>query len=320
MYETHVRKRFESVFADPVMELKNLKQTSSVQVYQDSFEALLNKVELQLPENYTVSLFIGGLKDEIAYVVRMFAPATLIDVFNLAKLQKANISVSKSRSIPLLNTPRTNVISGNNNRNVNNHFRSNQVVPANNNRFVPNRQFKRLTQQELEEKMAKQLCLYCDQKYTPGHKCSGQLYSLEIIGDEVESEDEDLVLTEEGVVNSYTSLIDEPPLISLNALNGVNTYKTMRVRGYVTKNMLHVLVDSGSTHNFLDLNTAKKLGCRLSRICPLEVSVANGNVMSSLYECKNFTWEFQGISYTSDVLILPLGTVKWYLAYSGCQH
>ncbi|GKA85512.1 zinc finger, CCHC-type containing protein, partial [Tanacetum coccineum] len=89
-----------------------------------------------------------------------------------------------------------------------------------------------------------------------GHKCSGQVFSLEVIGTDVE-EDVDL-LTNEGV-------------------------------GCVGKNVVHVLVDSGSTHNFLDLQIAKKLGCRLRKICPMDVSVANGNVMSSLYECKGFT-------------------------------
>ena len=70
VYETHVKKRFVSIFEDSIMELKNLKQTTTVQVYQDSFEYLLTKVEL--PEKYTISLFIGGLKEEIAYDVRMF--------------------------------------------------------------------------------------------------------------------------------------------------------------------------------------------------------------------------------------------------------
>lgn len=97
----------------------------------------------------------------------------------------------------------------------------------------------------------------------------------------------------------------------------------MRVKGFVGKNVIHVFVDSGSTHNFLDLQTAKRLGCNLRKMCPLEVSVANGNVMTSLYECKNFTWEFQGIAYTTDVMILPLGGcdmvlgIQW-LSTVGC--
>ncbi|GKF42987.1 reverse transcriptase [Tanacetum coccineum] len=65
VYQTHVKKRFEYVFEDLVVELKNLKQTTTVQVYQDSFEDLLNKVDLNEP--YAISLFIGGLKEEIAY-------------------------------------------------------------------------------------------------------------------------------------------------------------------------------------------------------------------------------------------------------------
>lgn len=107
-YEAQVKQRFESVFEDPIAQLKNLKQTTNVQVYQESFEALLNKVDL--PESYTISLFIGGLKEEIAHAVRMFKPASLIDVFCLSKLQEAALSVNKNRSAPLLATPKTNVM------------------------------------------------------------------------------------------------------------------------------------------------------------------------------------------------------------------
>nr|GEZ34293.1 hypothetical protein [Tanacetum cinerariifolium] len=118
-----------------------------------------------------------------------------------------------------------------------------------------------------------------------GHKCSGQVFSLEVVGTDIE-EDGDLLLTKESVVNTFHSLVDRPPLISLSALSRVNTYITMRVKGCVGKNALHVLVDSSSTHNFLDLQIAKKFSCRLRKICPLDVFVANGNVMTSFYECK----------------------------------
>ncbi|GKB97942.1 putative mitochondrial protein [Tanacetum coccineum] len=188
VYQTQVRKSFELVFEDPVVELKNLKQTTNMQVYQDSFEALLNKVELS--ESYVISLFIGGYKEEITYVVRMFKPTTLIDVFYLSKLHEANMSVSKSRNASLLTTPRTNVIISNANR----------------------------------------------------------------------------------IVNEGESM----PQVSLNAMTGIPSYQTMRIKGYVGIQLLHILIDSGSTHNFLDLSTAKKLGCKTSKMCPLQVSVANG--------------------------------------------
>ncbi|GKD15258.1 reverse transcriptase, partial [Tanacetum coccineum] len=280
------------MYEDPMVELKNPRQTTAVQVYQDLFEALMNKVELT--ESYAISLFIGGLMDEIGMVVRMFKPTKLTDVYCLAKMQEQTIAVSKSRHAPLLSTPKTSIVNTNVNRNGSNWGKTG--TPAQNSTNVLNTPFKRLTQQELEEKKAKHLCFYCDQKYMPGHKCSGQVFSLEVMGIDVE-EDGDLMLTEE---------IDEQPLISLNALSGVNTYRTMRVKGCVGRNTLHVLVDSGSTHNFLDLHTAKKLGWKLRKVCPLDVSVANGNVMVSMYECKDFTWMFQRIPYTAVVMILPL--------------
>nr|GEX42085.1 hypothetical protein [Tanacetum cinerariifolium] len=87
----------------------------------------------------------------------------------------------------------------------------------------------------------------------------------------------------------------------------------MRVKAHVKKNVVHTLVDCGSTHNFLDWNIARKLGCKLRKMCPLEVSVANGMVMSSKYECKDFSWEFQGVTYTTDVMILPLSRCEMVL-------
>ncbi|GJV39604.1 retrotransposable element Tf2 [Tanacetum coccineum] len=52
------------------------------------------------------------------------------------------------------------------------------------------------------------------------------------------------------------------PHISRNALSGVPTHNTMRLKGHVLKQILRILMESSNTHNliFLDLYTAKKLG------------------------------------------------------------
>nr|GEW03098.1 hypothetical protein [Tanacetum cinerariifolium] len=57
--------------------------------------------------------------------------------------------------------------------------------------------------------------------------------------------------------------IDSTPQISLNALSGLNSFQTMRVKGMFGKDTLHILVDCGSTHNFFDLKTTKNLGLSL---------------------------------------------------------
>lgn len=106
---------------------------------------------------------------------------------------------------------------------------------------------------------------------------------------------------------------DETPHISLNALTGLTGYRTMRVIGHFGKQKIHILIDSGSTHNFVDLHTAKKLGCRIHEIDPLQVSVADGNKIVSKSMCKNFTWKIMGETFTTDAMLLPLGGCEMVL-------
>nr|GEW71686.1 putative mitochondrial protein [Tanacetum cinerariifolium] len=74
-----------------------------------------------------------------------------------------------------------------------------------------------------------------------------------------------------------------------------------------TQTILHILMDSGSIHDFLDLYTAKKMGCRIRSTCPLQVTVADGNKLVSQYMVKAFQWKIQGVLSKTDVMLLPLG-------------
>ena len=53
----------EALYYDPMAELKNLRQVGTVQTYLDKFDEILNGVHL--PEDYTVSCFLSGLKEAI---------------------------------------------------------------------------------------------------------------------------------------------------------------------------------------------------------------------------------------------------------------
>ncbi|GJR68471.1 reverse transcriptase [Tanacetum coccineum] len=91
-------------------------------------------------------------------------------------------------------------------------------------------------------------------------------------------------------------VVEEPviyPHISLNALTGVNTFHTMRIKGHVGRQDIHILVDSGSTHNFVDVLCAKRLGCEIRSICPLQVEVLGRNQMLSTSTCRQFAWSLQ---------------------------
>ena len=80
----------------------------------------------------------------------------------------------------------------------------------------------------------------------------------------------------EDIEGDETLMQSETPQLSLSTLNGISTYYTMRVIGKMKNSPLHILIGSGSTHNFLDIATAKKLHYEIKRIPPLQVVVTNG--------------------------------------------
>ena len=74
-----------------------------VEQYQESFDALLNRVES--PIGHPVSCFLSGLCDEIQNAVRMFKPQTIHDAYCLAKLQEATLASISRRTKPILEKP-----------------------------------------------------------------------------------------------------------------------------------------------------------------------------------------------------------------------
>nr|GEY56625.1 retrotransposable element Tf2 [Tanacetum cinerariifolium] len=116
---------------------------------------------------------------------------------------------------------------------------------------------------------------------------------------------------EEFVMPEVTN--EEIPQIFLNALTGITSYRTMRVIGHFGKQKIHILIDSGSTHNFVDIFMAKKLGCKIHKIDPLQVVVADGNKLVSDSMCRGFSWMLHEEKFTSDVMLLPLGGCEMVL-------
>nr|GEU89675.1 gypsy/Ty3 retroelement polyprotein [Tanacetum cinerariifolium] len=153
-FEVEVVKRFGVLYDDPIVELKNLKQTGSVQTYQEAFKALLNRVDL--PELVVMSIFIGGLKPEVRTLIRMFQATTLSETYGLARMQEATNTILKPRyNTPLLPTPKqstTTYVS----KVVTTPVKSNSVG-QNSGYVTRNGVHKpyRLTQRELEDKRAK---------------------------------------------------------------------------------------------------------------------------------------------------------------------
>ncbi|GKF38821.1 hypothetical protein Tco_0118882 [Tanacetum coccineum] len=160
-------------------------------------------------------MFMRGLKSEVRVPLRMFKPVTMKDVSCLAKMQEATMALTKSRPQYSYNsskyvqsnvTPKTTV------------YTQKPPLLALPSVLWPsstNPVRKQLTQKELEEKKAKNQCFFCDQRYVPGHKCSGQLYALEVVVNDMDRVDfvEDMhvdVVEDEEFVDCSQTMVERP--------------------------------------------------------------------------------------------------------------
>lgn len=169
----------------------------------------------------------------------------------------------------------------------------------------------------MEEKRSKGLCFWCDEKYSYGHQCmkKRQLFYLEL-GEgskmlEMDREEdvfdwESMKWPQEKERIAEKEEHSTTPRVSVNAMTGIVDYKTMKVTGSVKGKVVQILIDTGSTHNFLDFHTAKRLRCKLKETTAFVVAVADGNSVFCNYVCEGFSWRMQGLDSVADILILPL--------------
>ncbi|XP_012844847.1 PREDICTED: uncharacterized protein LOC105964883, partial [Erythranthe guttata] len=287
-----------------------LKQEHSVDAYRDKFEelkAFMLHTNRTLSEAYFINSFISGLKDEIKSMVRLLKPQTLKEAMSKAKLQeKAIEQLNKSlrqmqKNNGLVNSTRTN-------KSIYNDFSAKQ------NPLVEEKstQVKRLSTAEWEERKKKGLCFNCDEKFTYGHKCK-KLFMF--LGEELQEESsgsETMREDREEELELYK--------ISVYALAGQVSPTTIKLVGMVNRQPISILVDTGSTHTFLDPNTAKRLKCILEPTSQWKVSVADGRKVFSKYKCSQFKWTVGQHHFQAGVRLLELGGCDLVIGVDLLRH
>lgn len=239
----------------------------------------------------------------------MFNPSTIAQAYSLAKIQELNLSktsnkpTTKFNNTPSLTSTKPGILPT--------PLKNSNIPPKPITApFKPNPNRRTLLPAEFEERRSKGLCFFCNEKYEYGHRCKGkrpQLYHME--WDDLD-EDADDEATHEAD-NEFSQ-------ISVNAMAGITEYQTMRVTGYYRKRALQMLLDTASTHNFMDIAVAKKLGCKLVSKPPMLVRVADGGRVMCDTMIEGFQWKIQSMSFTADLYLLPLGGcdvvlgVQWF--------
>ena len=234
-------------------QLINLKQKGSVTKHIENFQRLNIKVT-DIPDEHLIDVFIGTLRDNIQHEVRLWEPKSLENAFRVERnVESKNMAMATRRTNP-------------------------NIYGENNAPSSKTPQPTRLTPQQLEEIKEKGLCFNCDKKYSKGHKC-GEKKLFYIDCEEEEEREQEQEPSQDENVEAISSE-ELTPTISCNALARISTPQTLKIEGYIKKKKVIVLIDSGSTHNFIHYKLAKSLNFFVYPAPEFQVMIVDGGTIN----------------------------------------
>ena len=110
------------------------------------------------------------------------------------------------------------------------------------------------------------------------------------------------------------------PNISCNALAGITTPQTLKIEGHIKKKKLVVLIDSGSTHNFIYCKVTKEFNCFLYPAPKCQVMVANGGTINCFKKCHNIKLTMGEYVLNSPMFSIPMGGDDVVLGVQWLQY
>lgn len=280
-----------------IRKLFHIRQIGSVAEYVEQFSVLVDHLaayEAHADPLYYTMRFVDGLRDDIKSVIMVQRPTTLDTACSLALVQEeAVLSRRGSRSEATgykgswknMDTPSP---SGATKENELTKWRTSD------DKVTALRRFRR----------AKGLCEKCAEKWTPGHKCvaTAQLHAMEEVWN-LFTEDTAAVL-EDG---SDTVTADQLFMsISNSAWLGSEKHQTLKLHGSIQQQPLLILLDSGSSHTFVNEKLLPVLQGVQPVSRPLKVQVANGTLVVCSHQLLQAHWYIHEYEFVSDIKFLPL--------------
>lgn len=288
-----------------------LVQKGSVAEYIAEFEELRGYVlthhNVHTPDFY-LSSFISGLRADIQQALYVYKPRTLNEAMEKAREQETLIELLdkrvktpfKTATMPTKPAPA---------------WISPKPATSSTSSSTPQQtsisklpEIKRITPQEMAKRREKGLCYNCDEVYSRGHKCQRpQLYLME--GDDMEEPEIEVTLETDSEVG-----------ISIHALQGTQGLHTLKIEGHIKRLPVTMLVDTGSTHNFISQALVKKLGIPTSTCTTMKVTLADGSQSQCTKIVPSLKWLAGNIIFQSEFLVLPLGGYDSILGIQWLQQ
>ena len=172
---------------------------------------------------------------------------------------------------------------------------------------APAPSFRRLSESELQAKKRAGVCFKCDGRWSRGHECPKAEVHVLLIQDDPEAE---LLPVPDPALDTIPAAPPEAQLVevSLNAVVGLTSPKTMKLMGSIRGHDVVVVVDSGATHNFITADLVDKLSLPLSETEAYGVQMGSGASVKGTGVCRAVPLSLQALEILDDFLPLELGS------------
>lgn len=289
-------------------------QVGSVAEYVEKFDSIMHQMmayDPTLKPVYFVTKFVEGLRHEVRSAVIMQRPSDLDAACALALLQEEALESDKGKEtkkakgnfvlrsgnrvalpLPLPPTVKGGTPIYTEERRVSDNLKG---QAKEHDRLASLKSYRR----------AKGLCFVCGERWGKDHKCASsiQLYVVQELLDVLQSDsslDGSQILEQQYAEDTLMA-------ISQQAVSGTESGSSIRLRGWVQGTEVLMLIDSGSTHSFVD----KQIGLKLMGVkalkCPAKVKIADGGELTCSWVIPDCDWYTQGVSFKTDFRLLPLG-------------
>lgn len=290
-----------STFINHKAQLFKLKQNTTVVNYLSKFECLSIRVT-ELSSDSLLQCFLSGLRDDIQRELSLLRPTDLHDAIGMAKLVEDKCNAARAAHLsPRPPPPRP-------------------YIPSSTRPHTTPLLIKHLSPTEMAARREKGLCFNCDHKFTLGHKYNpAQFLCLMVDYPDNEVLADEAPPPEPPPVISPSDLDDDSPCISFHALTGRSVPSTLKLAGSINGQPVVVLIDGGSTNNFVHARLADHLQLTVLPSPHLHVTVGNGETLGCSGECRQVALRLGNAFFEVDLFLLPIYGADLVLVYSGSQ-
>lgn len=175
------------------------------------------------------------------------------------------------------------------------------------NTFQPNRNrgTRSLPYHEYIRRREENRCFHCGLAFAPRHCCPEKNLRVIILADEESVDSESPSAEEEDTINTDCNWLD----LSICSAGGLTTPQTMKLKGQLHNQDIFVLIDSGTSHNFILHRLAERLGLKVDQAKPSFVRLGDGNRKQPHGSCSNVQIIMGDYTMTGEFFLFDLGGV-----------